>query len=49
MDEFIGWLDWWTQKYRFKMGEGVRYFSTKIALNLFHHRKGMNIVETGTI
>lgn len=31
------------------MGEGVRYFTTKIALNLFHFRKGMNIVETGTI
>lgn len=49
MDEFISWKDWWTEKYRFKMGEGVRYFSTKIALNLFHHRGGMNIVETGTI
>ena len=49
MDEFIAWNDWWTLKYRFKMGEGVRYFSTKIALNLFHHRGGKNIVETGTI
>jgi len=49
MDDFIKWNDWWTLKYRFKMGEGVRYFSTKIALNLFHFRKGMNIVETGTI
>ena len=49
MDDFICWNDWWTQKYRFKMGEGVRYFSTKIALNLFHFRGGKNIVETGTI
>jgi hypothetical protein len=49
MDEFIKWQDWWSLKYRFRMGEGVRYFSTKIALNIFHHRKGMNIVETGTI
>lgn len=49
MDEFIAWKDWWTEKYRFRMGEGVRYFSTKIALNIFHHRGGQNIVETGTI
>ena len=49
MDDFIKWDDWWSQKYRFKMGEGVRYFTTKIALNLFHFRKGTNIVETGTI
>jgi hypothetical protein len=49
MDEFITWNDWWSLKYRFKMGEGVRYFTTKIALNLFHFRGGTNIVETGTI
>ena len=49
MDDFIKWNDWWSLKYRFKMGEGVRYFTTKIALNLFHFRKGTNIIETGTI
>jgi len=49
MNEFLSWGDWWTQKYRFGIGEGIRYFSTKIALNLFHFRGGVNIVETGTI
>ena len=49
MDEFLVWKDWWTQKYRFEIGEGVRYFSMKTALNIFHQRKGLNIVETGTI
>jgi SAM-dependent methyltransferase len=49
MDDFIKWNDWWSQKYRFRIGEGVRYFTTKIALNIFHYRKGTNIVETGTI
>lgn len=49
MDEFMGWKDWWSEKYRFGLGEGVRYFSMKIALNLFHHRGGTNIIETGTI
>lgn len=49
MDDFISWNDWWSQKYRFPMGEGVRYFTTKIALNLFHYRKLNNIIETGTI
>lgn len=49
MDEFIGWSDWFTLKYRFQVGEGVRYFSMKIALNFLHQRGGSNIVETGTI
>lgn len=49
MDDFTKWKDWWTEKYRFKMGEGVRYFTTKIALNIFHQRGGMNMIETGTI
>lgn len=49
MDDFIQWNDWWSLKYRFKMGEGVRYFTTKIALNIFHFKGGNNIVETGTI
>jgi len=49
MDEFIVWKNWFDEKYRFRMGEGVRYFTTKIALNLFHFRKLNNIVETGTI
>jgi len=49
MDEFIAWKNWFDEKYRFGLGEGVRYFSMKIALNLFHFRKGKNIVETGTI
>lgn len=49
MDEFIAWQNWFDKKYRFGLGEGVRYFSMKIALNLFHFRKGSNIVETGTI
>ena len=49
MDDFISWKNWFDEKYRFRMGEGVRYFTTKIALNLFHFRKGTNIVETGTI
>ena len=42
MDEFLVWKDWWTQKYRFEIGEGVRYFSVKTALNIFHQRKGLN-------
>lgn len=48
MNNFVNWNDWWTQKYRFLIGEGVRYPSFKIALNLFIQRKGVNIVETGT-
>lgn len=49
MDDFIKWGNWFDEKYRFGLGEGTRYFSMKIALNLFHFRKGLNIVETGTI
>ena len=45
---FIYWKDWWSDKYRFQIGEGVRYFPFKVALNLFLQRGGMNIVETGT-
>lgn len=48
MDEFVNWGDWWSKKYRFLIGEGVRYPSMKIALNLFHQRGGGNMVETGT-
>ncbi len=49
MDDFLKWKDWWSEKYRFLVGEGVRYFSMKTALNILHQRGGMNIVETGTI
>lgn len=45
---FINWNDWWSQKYRFQIGEGIRYFGFKIALNLFLQREGEVIVETGT-
>lgn len=48
MNEFVGWQDWFSQKYRFLIGEGVRYPSMKIALNLLNQRKGTVIVETGT-
>lgn len=48
MNDFVYWLDWWTVKYRFLIGEGVRYPSMKMALNLFHQRNGKNIIETGT-
>lgn len=48
MDEFVYWSDWWSAKYRFLIGEGVRYPSMKIALNLLHQRGGNNIIETGT-
>lgn len=48
MDDFQKWNDWWSLKYRFQIGEGIRYFSTKVALNLLHQRGGRNIVETGT-
>lgn len=49
MNDFLQWKDWWSEKYRFQIGEGVRYPSFKVALNLFNQRNGMNIVETGTI
>lgn len=49
MNDFIQWRDWWSAKYRFPIGEGVRYFSFKTALNIFHQRGGMNMVETGTV
>lgn len=48
MNEFLQWKDWWTEKYRFQIGESVRYPSMKLALNIFHQRNGVNIVETGT-
>lgn len=48
MDKFVAWGDWFTKEYRFKIGEGVRYPSMKIALNLLQQRGGNNIVETGT-
>lgn len=48
MNEFVGWQDWFTQKYRHLIGEGVRYPSMKMALNLLHQRGGKVIVETGT-
>src|SRR3990167_4060231 len=48
LDSFVAWKDWWTEKYRFQIGEGVRYPSMKIALNLLHQRGGNIIVETGT-
>jgi SAM-dependent methyltransferase len=48
MDDFLQWKDWWSDKYRFKIGEGVRYASMKTALNLIHQSKGTNIIETGT-
>src|SRR3990167_8778693 len=48
LDDFVFWKDWWTEKYRFQIGEGVRYPSMKIALNLLHQRGGNIIVETGT-
>jgi hypothetical protein len=49
MNEFLQWRDWFSVKYRFLVGEAVRYFSMKTALNILHQRGGMNIVETGTI
>jgi len=49
MNDFLEWNNWFSVKYRFLIGEGMRYFSVKTALNLFHQRDGMNIVETGTI
>lgn len=48
MKDFVFWDDWFTKKYRFLIGEGVRYPSMKIALNLFNQRGGNIIVETGT-
>lgn len=48
MNDFIEWKDWWSEKYRFQMGEAVRYFTFKIALNVFHDSGMQNIVETGT-
>lgn len=48
MKDFVYWNDWWTQKYRHLIGEGVRYFPMKIALNLLIQRNGTNIIETGT-
>ena len=48
MNEFVNWNNWWDIKYRYLIGEGIRYFSCKIALNLLHQRGGMNIIETGT-
>ena len=48
MNSFVGWRDEWSKKYRFQIGEGVRYPSFKIALNLFEQRNGHTIVETGT-
>lgn len=48
MKDFVYWNDEWTKKYRFQIGEGVRYPSMKIALNLLHQWGGKNIVETGT-
>ena len=48
MNDFVYWDDWWTEKYRFQIGEGVRYPSMKIALNLFNQRNGEIMVETGT-
>jgi len=48
MSDFVNWKDWWSEKYRFLIGEGVRYPSFKIALNLFNQRQGEIIVETGT-
>lgn len=48
MNSFVAWSDWWSKKYRFLIGEGVRYPSFKIALNLFLQRGGNVICETGT-
>lgn len=48
MKDFVFWQDWWTKKYRDLIGEGVRYPSMKLALNLFHQRGGKTIIETGT-
>lgn len=48
MNEFVMWKDWFSEKYRFLIGEGVRYPSMKIALNLFLQRNGQIICETGT-
>lgn len=48
MNDFVQFNDWWSDKYRFKIGEGIRYFSAKIALNLLLQRGGNTIVETGT-
>ncbi len=48
MNDFVAWRDWWSKIYRFQIGEGVRYPSFKMALNLFIQRGGDTIVETGT-
>lgn len=48
MKDFVFWKDWFSEKYRYLIGEGVRYPSMKIALNLLHQRGGEVIVETGT-
>ena len=48
MDDFVYWGDWFTEKYRFQIGEGVRYPSMKMALNYFHQKDGKVMVETGT-
>lgn len=48
MKDFVYWGDWFSKKYRFLIGEGVRYPSMKIALNLLNQRGGKVIVETGT-
>ena len=48
MNDFCYWGDSWSKKYRFLIGEGVRYPSMKIALNLLYQRGGKNIIETGT-
>jgi len=48
MSDFFLFNNWWSEKYKFKLGEGVRYPSFKIALNLFLQRNGINMVETGT-
>ena len=48
MSNFLDYGNWFDEKYRLKIGEGVRYFSSKIALNLLLQRGGVNIVETGT-
>lgn len=48
MNEFFPFNNWWSEKYKYNLGEGMRYPSFKIALNLLLQRGGVNIVETGT-
>lgn len=46
MKDFVYWGNWFGQEY--PMGSD-RFWSFKIALNLFLQNKGTNIVETGTV